>query len=204
MVPLQHWWRHLSISLKMSKADCDAFSETVLPYVIVACLLFVLWQGMSSYRRNKNPLTLIHAFGCTVAMGVTALPLCSLTRSLQQDELWGVKQLFVPIYRSVLPYRLVNGYGLFRRMTGVGPLSGSGWAGQPPSVVERPEIVLEGLFEGDDEQWTELSFRWKPGDEYAIPQQVAPHQPRQVLILRLIFMIPLSYCLICHFSTCTD
>jgi len=102
-----------------------------------------------------------------LAIGVTAMPLCSLTRLLQSDGFLGSHHLFSPVYRSLQPFRLINGFGLFRRMTGVGSLNGMGWAGQPPSVVERPEIVLEGMFEGGDDEWTELrSFRWKPGGEH--------------------------------------
>lgn len=64
-------------------------------------------------------------------------------------------------------------------MTGVGgtsPTATTGWAGLPPSVVARPEIILEVQF--DDEAWHELSFRWKPGNTEVLPRQVAPHQPR--------------------------
>lgn len=182
-VPLQDWWYSLNISLKRFRADYDAMSEALIPLVIVASLVFVLWHGIGNFLRKKNPSILIHTLTCLAAIGVTALPLCSLTRELNQHTLWGLKQVFVPMYRNAQPYRLFNGYGLFRRMTGVGPLNGGGWAGQPPSVVQRPEIILEGVFEGDDrEQWTELSFRWKPGDEDDMPRQIAPHQPRYVRI----------------------
>jgi hypothetical protein len=182
-VPLHDWWYSLNISMKRFRADYDAMSQALIPLVIVASLAFVLWNGISTFRRKQSPSIIIHTLVCFMAIGVTALPLCSLTRGLNQHTLWGMKQVFVPMYRNAQPYRLINGYGLFRRMTGVGPLNGVGWAGQPPSVVQRPEIILEGVFEGDDrEQWTELSFRWKPGNEDAMPQQVAPHQPRYVRI----------------------
>lgn len=169
-----------NVSLKVSKAHCDAFSEGTLPRVIVACLAFVLWRGAVRAVQNKSPLVACHTLVCVLAIGVTALPLFSLTWTLQQDGFWGSKQIFEPLSQAYLrPYRLSNGYGLFRRMTGVGPLAGRGWAGQLPSVVARPEIIVEGVFEGEeDEAWTELSFRWKPGDEHHMPRQVAPHQPR--------------------------
>lgn len=173
-----NWWYSLNVSLKLSRADCDAISERVLPIVIVACLAFVVWKGISAFQEKKSPLVVFHTLVCLMAIGVTAMPLCSLTRQLQRDGFWGSDQLFAPIYRNLQPYRLINGYGLFRRMTGVGPLNGDGWAGQPLSVVKRPEIILEGTFEGDEDEWTELSFRWKPGNVYHMPQQVAPHQPR--------------------------
>jgi predicted DCC family thiol-disulfide oxidoreductase YuxK len=57
------------------------------------------------------------------------------------------------------PFRIVNGYGLFRVMT-----------------KSRPEIILEGSADGVD--WLPYEFRWKPGDVNQAPHWVAPHQPR--------------------------
>jgi hypothetical protein len=57
------------------------------------------------------------------------------------------------------PFRVVNGYGLFRVMT-----------------KSRLEIVIEGSADG--EEWKPYDFRWKPGDVNRVPPWVAPHQPR--------------------------
>ncbi len=57
------------------------------------------------------------------------------------------------------PFRIANGYGLFRVMT-----------------KSRPEIVLEGSADGID--WLPYTFHWKPGDLAERPRWVAPHQPR--------------------------
>jgi predicted DCC family thiol-disulfide oxidoreductase YuxK len=62
-------------------------------------------------------------------------------------------------YRLVLPFRLVNRYGLFAVMT-----------------VERPEIIVEGSDDGS--VWKPYEFRYKPGDVRRRPAFVAPHQPR--------------------------
>ncbi|XP_028287635.1 lipase maturation factor 2a [Parambassis ranga] len=64
-------------------------------------------------------------------------------------------------YESVDRYQLVNSYGLFRRMTGVGG---------------RPEVVIEGSNDGTT--WTEIEFMYKPGNLSASPPVVTPHQPR--------------------------
>lgn len=66
------------------------------------------------------------------------------------------------IHNQLKPYHLTNGYGLFRRMTGVGG---------------RPEVILEGApsVEGP---WTEYHFRFKPGRVNRTPPVVIPHQPR--------------------------
>ena len=59
------------------------------------------------------------------------------------------------------------GYGLFRRMTGVGA----------NGEVAVPVVVLEHA-SGDDGAWTEVRFRYHPGDVARSPPWVAPHQPR--------------------------
>src|SRR5262249_15475564 len=57
------------------------------------------------------------------------------------------------------PLMLVNPYGLFAVMT-----------------TTRPEIVIEGS--NDGVAWQAYEFRYKPGNLYRAPMQVAPHQPR--------------------------
>lgn len=52
------------------------------------------------------------------------------------------------MYMKVEPYRIVNGYTLFRRMTG---LDG------------RPEIIIEGSNDIDG-PWKEYEFLYKPGN----------------------------------------
>jgi predicted DCC family thiol-disulfide oxidoreductase YuxK len=59
----------------------------------------------------------------------------------------------------VEPFRIVNGYGLFRVMT-----------------KSRPEILVQGSADGID--WHAYEFRWKPGELTDAPRWVAPHQPR--------------------------
>ena len=63
------------------------------------------------------------------------------------------------VLRWAAPARSVNTYGLFAVMT-----------------TERPEIILEGSFDG--RTWEAYEFRWKPGDPTSPPAFVAPHMPR--------------------------
>lgn len=63
------------------------------------------------------------------------------------------------LVRKVEPFRIANGYGLFRVMT-----------------KTRPEIQVEGSADGID--WLPYTFRWKAGAVNAAPRWVAPHQPR--------------------------
>jgi predicted DCC family thiol-disulfide oxidoreductase YuxK len=65
----------------------------------------------------------------------------------------------VAIYGRLEPFRIVNGYGLFRVMT-----------------KDRDEIVIEGSTDGID--WLPYEFKWKPGDVMRTPGWCAPHQPR--------------------------
>ncbi len=63
------------------------------------------------------------------------------------------------VYARIEPFRILNGYGLFRVMT-----------------KERPEIQVEGSGDGID--WVSYEFKWKPGDLNRAPRWCAPHQPR--------------------------
>ncbi|MEO6971566.1 MAG: lipase maturation factor family protein, partial [Chthoniobacterales bacterium] len=63
------------------------------------------------------------------------------------------------MYGALAPFRIVNGYGLFRVMT-----------------KERPEILIEGSEDGIE--WKPYEFKWKPGPLNRRPGFVEPHQPR--------------------------
>jgi predicted DCC family thiol-disulfide oxidoreductase YuxK len=59
----------------------------------------------------------------------------------------------------LMPFRTINGYGLFAVMT-----------------TERREIIVEGSSDGV--KWLPYEFKYKPGDVNRRPAFVAPHQPR--------------------------
>jgi hypothetical protein len=63
------------------------------------------------------------------------------------------------LHSYIEPFRIVNGYGLFRVMT-----------------KARPEIIVEGSADGIE--WLPYEFRWKPGASDRAPRWAAPHQPR--------------------------
>jgi lipase maturation factor 1 len=65
----------------------------------------------------------------------------------------------IAVYGRMEPFRIVNGYGLFRVMT-----------------KDRNEIVIEGSADGID--WLPYEFKWKPGYVMRVPGWCAPHQPR--------------------------
>ncbi len=70
-----------------------------------------------------------------------------------------VVQPTTTLLRAVAPFRSISGYGLFRTMT-----------------TSRPEIVVETSADGST--WTELAFRFKPGDVHRAPRAAQPHMPR--------------------------
>jgi predicted DCC family thiol-disulfide oxidoreductase YuxK len=77
--------------------------------------------------------------------------------AFKPDAPWPHPLAFV--YRNLEPFRIVNGYGLFRVMT-----------------KDRREIVIEGSTDGID--WLPYEFKWKPGNVMRAPGWCAPHQPR--------------------------
>ncbi|XP_073508695.1 lipase maturation factor 2 [Phyllobates terribilis] len=94
------------------------------------------------------------------AVGMFAISLVPYTyiEVESNGQLWpSVHRMF----KAVDEYQLVNSYGLFRRMTGVGG---------------RPEVVVEGSY--DKQTWTEIEFMYKPGNVSAPPPIITPHQPR--------------------------
>ncbi|NXU93562.1 LMF2 factor, partial [Xiphorhynchus elegans] len=104
--------------------------------------------------------TLQWAIMATATVSLFAISLVPFTYIDHESngKLWpGIHQMFGAVER----FQVVNSYGLFRRMTGVGG---------------RPEVVLEGSYDGHS--WTEIEFMYKPGNVSVAPPVVAPHQPR--------------------------
>lgn len=89
---------------------------------------------------------------------VVTLILGSLTY-VREGGRMGVKLPENHWIKLLIPYHLVNTYGLFARMT-----------------TERPEILVEGSSDGIS--WQPYLFRYKPVALDQRPKQVAPHQPR--------------------------
>ena len=94
-----------------------------------------------------------------VAVIIVMLPLNGwlIFTAFKPEAKWPRPLAFV--YERVEPFRIANGYGLFRVMT-----------------KDRKEIVIEGSADGID--WLPYEFKWKPGDVMRAPGWCAPHQPR--------------------------
>ena len=127
---------------------------------IALCLLLIddrVWPG----PRLTNPAPAAGRWATWAPALVLALttPLNALllANGFKPDLVWPTA--LESLYNKVAPFRIVNGYGLFRVMT-----------------KERPEIVIEGSENGIE--WKAYEFKWKPGALERRPAFVAPHQPR--------------------------
>ena len=132
--------------------------------LLTIALCFLLLDDTQLARRKRLPGHASpirghgYSWGAAFVLIVT-LPLNAmlLISALKPEARW--PQPIQAIYARLEPFRIVNGYGLFRVMT-----------------KERAEIVIEGSADGME--WLPYEFKWKPGDLKRAPRWAAPHQPR--------------------------
>src|SRR5436190_2303193 len=136
---------------------------------IALCLLLIddaTWRAVAAVARRGDSDVVLRAaasdrgynFAAIIVLIVTLpLNLWLCYTALKPEAEWP-KPLLV-VYARLEPFRILNGYGLFRVMT-----------------KERPEIQVEGSADGVD--WVSYEFKWKPGDVNRAPRWCAPHQPR--------------------------
>src|SRR5437660_2947584 len=128
---------------------------------IALCLLLIDDATLSrkyatvTDRRYSDRLS---TYGAIMVIVVT-LPINAwlIFTAFKPDAQWPRRLAFA--YEHLEPFRIVNGYGLFRVMT-----------------KDRREIVIEGSADGID--WLPYEFKWKPGNLKRAPGWCAPHQPR--------------------------
>jgi hypothetical protein len=136
------WRRQAGTKRRAGRAD--AFGAPLPP-----------WPRTSSGRALSSRLPM---YGAIIVIVVT-LPINAwlIFSAFKPDAEWPRRLAFA--YEHLEPFRIVNGYGLFRVMT-----------------KDRREIVIEGSADGID--WLPYEFKWKPGDVKRAPGWCAPHQPR--------------------------
>uniref|UniRef100_A0A1A7XG43 Lipase maturation factor n=1 Tax=Iconisemion striatum TaxID=60296 RepID=A0A1A7XG43_9TELE len=146
----------------------NQFLKTVTIPCVWIGVLSLTWEMITSMFRCACVSGFLRRFwgmvqwsvfaAASVSMFAVSLVPFTFIEYDSNSRLWpGVRQAFEVVDR----YQLVNSYGLFRRMTGVGG---------------RPEVVIEGS--NDAVTWTEIEFMYKPGNLSAPPPVVTPHQPR--------------------------
>lgn len=194
-------WSRVVVAVALSYGDLQAYllpvsagafvcclvcclSSTVMHFRVTWQLLATLWsnrRGQKGLATVSRMVNLFMTFARDICLSVFALLLICISaghlRSVCKFD--SVLPIFVVQLEDQLrPFHVSSGYGLFRRMTGVGKSSKAAtYGGMPPSVVARPEVILEGL-DGREGLWKEIPFRYKPGNVLTMPPLVAPHQPR--------------------------
>ncbi|XP_012264453.2 lipase maturation factor 2-like [Athalia rosae] len=115
-------------------------------------------QGSLLTRIVTTMTTLLYAAVVVFLFAISVVPFSALHPSHNSTVPAQLKH----IHSRVDHLHLVNSYGLFRRMSGVGG---------------RPEVIIEGSndIEGP---WREYEFLYKPGNVNNSLPFVAPHQPR--------------------------
>jgi lipase maturation factor 1 len=130
---------------------------------IALCLLLVddsLWRRRQNSKAGTDRgFARDYLKGPAIAVAIVTLPLNATLIFSAFKPHAVVPHPIATLYDYVEPFRIVNGYGLFRVMT-----------------KSRLEIILEGSADGTD--WLPYEFKWKPGDLHQPPHWVAPHQPR--------------------------
>lgn len=131
------------------------------------CLLLiddVAWPASLRERGEPRPPsspesypTFVGAVGVVVLLVTLPLNATLLVTAFKPEMQW--PRPLGLAYSCIEPFRIVNGYGLFRVMT-----------------KSRPEIVIEGSADGVT--WLTYQFKWKPDSPATRPRWVAPYQPR--------------------------
>ncbi len=128
---------------------------------IALCLLLIddhVWPG-GRLTNRPDPTDARWPVGAPALILLATLPVNAMLifSGFKPDADW--PRPLRSLYGAIEPFRIANGYGLFRVMT-----------------KERPEIIIEGSADGID--WKAYEFKWKPGAIERMPAFVEPHQPR--------------------------
>ncbi|XP_027024758.2 lipase maturation factor 2a [Tachysurus fulvidraco] len=163
-------WDKKSVSSKTAFTyyEFNSMLKAVMVPSVWIGVLSLTWEIITAMFRSACVRGVFRRLWSTMQWGVfSAAAVSMFTISLvpytyieyeANSNLWpGVRRVFDLTDR----YQLVNSYGLFRRMTGVGG---------------RPEVVMEGSMDGRN--WVEINFMYKPGNVSTAPPVVIPHQPR--------------------------
>ena len=202
------WWKGSVIAVRQDFWNSSL--SPVLQVICVACLYYsiatvvyctffdtmqpVVWRQKATKGSVSHMGDLLHGLQCAakslwdVCVGLLAIvwlflsakPLSSLgtgvdiMRPFVPSSLWRLSD-------DLSLFSINSGYGLFRRMTGVGSTAEAALSTEQRklglTVVTRPELVLEG-WDSVSGNWKEIPFRYKPTDVLQCPSFVAPHQPR--------------------------
>ncbi|XP_034244722.1 lipase maturation factor 2-like [Thrips palmi] len=162
------WSIETSIGFNLSEFD-NALGAA-LPQTVIIGFCFLVFAAVSGvvesllrpskYLNKALALSsvLIYTSIAVFVFGISLVPYSTLHPSGNTT----VNSEIRSWHTKTQQWRLVDGYGLFRRMTG---------------VEGRPEVIIEGSnsLEGP---WKEYEFLYKPGNVNSTLPFVAPYQPR--------------------------
>ena len=153
----------IDASLAFSKQDFDIFLSYSVPAGLVLGGIGLTWSVAVGLMKTNGPrsVTILAVYSAIAGIMFT-LSLPSYAGQLDRvtyDKIPGQVKLWD---RRLAHLELHHGYGLFRRMTGVGG---------------RPEVVLEAS-DAVHGPWHEYDFMYKPGNLSVAPKFMLPHQPR--------------------------
>ena len=178
-----HFPRVPSLTLGITIEQTNLWLAVVVPAAVfyvwaVALPLSTLRHVATETFRSRSKLVAVFRIVKSVVflaagvlmIGISARPMTSLL-----TETSGFAAALPPatfadasILQIAAKAHVSNGYGLFRRMTGVGA----------NGTNARPEVIVEASYDDDGSTWTPLVFKYKPGPTNVAPRFVAPHQPR--------------------------
>jgi hypothetical protein len=178
-----------SLALGVTIEQTDRWLASVVPLAVtyvwaVALPLATLAHAARETRRSRSRVVAAFRAANSVAflaagvlfVGVSARPMASLFADAPGTGGAVAFAASLPpatpfddsIARFVAKTHVSNGYGLFRRVTGVGPRG----------ETARLEIAVEVSYDDDGSNWIPLAFKHKPGRANVAPRFVAPLQPR--------------------------
>ncbi|MGI9087905.1 MAG: lipase maturation factor family protein [Chthoniobacterales bacterium] len=150
-------WLLMALQLLIALTGNYCFFNLV---TIALCLLLFddhAWAPRRKHEQACAPSRWARWVPAAVLLVTLPLNLWLCFTALKPAAEW--PRSLLAVYERIVPFRIVNGYGLFRVMT-----------------RDRPEIIFEGSADAFD--WQPYEFKWKPGDLQRPPQWNAPHQPR--------------------------
>jgi len=119
-------------------------------------------QGLRAFQQATVLLTPLIAILVFLLLYINLLlinqNLASLFKTQPIIQIHSSSVLFKPL-NFIYHNHLASPYGLFAVMT-----------------TERREIIIQGS--NDGQKWLDYEFKYKPGDPYRMPPQIAPMQPR--------------------------
>jgi hypothetical protein len=108
--------------------------------LVVVAVASVTFIGSTAFLLTVTPGQLERA----IPSWVVPRPIQSAAIDAAQVGVEASQQFLVSVtLPSTQRWHLASGYGLFRRMTGVGEPAVDAW-GHPVTTVARPELVIEG------------------------------------------------------------